>query len=595
LLGAIWLTTDLDAQLLHPADFQWTRNLVVASTFGLRLADAVHGSTPPFRDSYQTSSYLATRLAVGEPKAAEWWQKVQALKPDRQKALYEVLPPQVFEIGRGEAVSLSADASRSDLNWNWSDPPVSATAVGSGLALMALLLLVALNLLLPRSGWVILVLGLVVVSQGLVNLLAQVWGDAEPYLFTAGVSIWPSLHLRLLALMLALVFVVIALRRLAENWQSLDERYFRGPAAAESSGATLSEALWRLGARAPRLPPWAWLALASVLSLVTLMLLQRLMTLPLGTRLAVQLVLWVPVLALWWHITYSDRWPRLRVHTINEWVLTAPTGDPALLWKEYGALGAPRQRVLRTLTYLLLYLAFGSLVFSLLGFPASPCRGSGVCAVDGLLIGLCVIAMLFLLFLVVDAIQLSISWIQLMGRCGVKGVDRDSDPCRRSDDRGGEGADLPLEHCHGRMLIHLIGERTATVSRLIQYPLLIILLLLLARSTFFDDWGLPRALAVVALVNFAIALAAGIRLNAVARRVRSDILALLRSQQLALSAHRGGQGAEPSAAEVKELIAELEGLRIGAYVPFWEQPMVRAVLFLLGGLAITLSEYASLM
>ena len=33
----IFFTTDLDARFLHPDNFKWTRNLIVASNFGLSL------------------------------------------------------------------------------------------------------------------------------------------------------------------------------------------------------------------------------------------------------------------------------------------------------------------------------------------------------------------------------------------------------------------------------------------------------------------------------------------------------------------------------------------------------------------------------
>ena len=62
--NALFFTTDLDAQLLHPADFRWTRNLIVASSFGLDLNRKLPGKIPPFRGNYQTSIFLSTLLAT---------------------------------------------------------------------------------------------------------------------------------------------------------------------------------------------------------------------------------------------------------------------------------------------------------------------------------------------------------------------------------------------------------------------------------------------------------------------------------------------------------------------------------------------------
>ena len=61
---AEFFTTDLDARLLHPEEFRWARNLVVASNFGLALRPELQWDTPPFRDGYQTSLFFATLLAL---------------------------------------------------------------------------------------------------------------------------------------------------------------------------------------------------------------------------------------------------------------------------------------------------------------------------------------------------------------------------------------------------------------------------------------------------------------------------------------------------------------------------------------------------
>jgi hypothetical protein len=87
---AIFFTTDLDALLLPQAKMRYTRNLVVASGFDLRLRDEVQADIPPFRDTYQTAGFLATRLAIENA----------AVAPD-------MLSPRLFEIGRTGAHLLS--------------------------------------------------------------------------------------------------------------------------------------------------------------------------------------------------------------------------------------------------------------------------------------------------------------------------------------------------------------------------------------------------------------------------------------------------------------------------------------------------------
>src|SRR5262249_35180963 len=106
--NAVFFTVDLDARLLEPEQLKWTRNVIVGSHFGLSLNRAsLQDVAPPFRDAYQSSLFLATRLALS------CW-KQDAQEPLLPQSLIE--SPQVFEIGRTMAVDLSRpwSAGKSD-------------------------------------------------------------------------------------------------------------------------------------------------------------------------------------------------------------------------------------------------------------------------------------------------------------------------------------------------------------------------------------------------------------------------------------------------------------------------------------------------
>ncbi len=99
---AIFFTTDLDALYLHPTEVKrGTKNLVVASAFGLALNDRWQGSIMPFRDSYQTGAFLSTRVALGE-------------KQDRDMLARSLQAPRIYEIGSNSIVDLSPAASAED-------------------------------------------------------------------------------------------------------------------------------------------------------------------------------------------------------------------------------------------------------------------------------------------------------------------------------------------------------------------------------------------------------------------------------------------------------------------------------------------------
>ncbi len=110
---AVFFTTDLDAQLWHPTEYASTRNVIVASHFDLTLKTddddptlpPLQETTPPFRDSYQTSTFLAVRLAVEDERLTEHGVETNTLWGPNG-----VFKPRVFEIGRHGPFEFSQSA-----------------------------------------------------------------------------------------------------------------------------------------------------------------------------------------------------------------------------------------------------------------------------------------------------------------------------------------------------------------------------------------------------------------------------------------------------------------------------------------------------
>ncbi len=125
----IFFTTDLDARFLHKDQSTWTRNLVVASNFDFSLHPKLQGTVMPFRDSYQTSTYLATLLAINSQMLKEAV-PTPGIKPTNdknqkeqsdQEELNRLLAPQIFEIGRTQAVHLASPTNKFLDKWINSD------------------------------------------------------------------------------------------------------------------------------------------------------------------------------------------------------------------------------------------------------------------------------------------------------------------------------------------------------------------------------------------------------------------------------------------------------------------------------------------
>lgn len=116
----VFFTTDLDARFLHPRTQSFTRNLLVASSLPLEFPSeasprcarvAAHESlaapdlgagNPPWRDVYQSATYLAARQAGCRSKACRAVEQCAA-----QEAL---AAPSLYEIGRNSAVALDGYA-----------------------------------------------------------------------------------------------------------------------------------------------------------------------------------------------------------------------------------------------------------------------------------------------------------------------------------------------------------------------------------------------------------------------------------------------------------------------------------------------------
>jgi hypothetical protein len=109
---ARFFTNDLDQLLLPQEKTRQTRDLLVASSFGLSLRDELQNAIPPFRNTYQTSAFFATQLALRNAVTTD--------TPSDQRTtldeewLQSRLKPRLFEIGRTDAHELPIDPRHSE-------------------------------------------------------------------------------------------------------------------------------------------------------------------------------------------------------------------------------------------------------------------------------------------------------------------------------------------------------------------------------------------------------------------------------------------------------------------------------------------------
>jgi hypothetical protein len=126
----------------------------------------------------------------------------------------------------------------------------------------------------------------------------------------------------------------------------------------------------------------------------------------------------------------------------------------------------------------------------------------------------------------------------------------------------------------------LLAEHTAAIGRLIVFPFILVALLVVARSQLFDNWYIGGAVLVglVIYVLWSISMAA--LLNYDAEQARKKALGGMEADLRWL---KGATGFDKFRSVYPDLIDQVRKLREGAFAPFFEQSLVRAILVPLGG------------
>ncbi|MCA9421149.1 MAG: hypothetical protein KC592_09030, partial [Nitrospira sp.] len=248
--GVIFFTTDLDARLLHPGQYQWTRNLLIASHFGLRLDKTIQDSIPPFRDAYQTSLFLSTLLAIDPDTvcrtASLFSPGACDTSPDKH-SFHRA--PRVFEVGLTGAYDLSdgtrsIHASRPDFKKGEPVPPIglrtflllgcillSSWLIYAAMSPKAVLLAVAAGK--SPMFWIFL-FAVVSLYFWLYMSITNQLKDGEPFVWLEGISVWPTELLRLGAFFLSLLFLCRGYRTLQAKFRQLEAEFNLPP--GECSG-----------------------------------------------------------------------------------------------------------------------------------------------------------------------------------------------------------------------------------------------------------------------------------------------------------------------------------------------------------------------
>jgi hypothetical protein len=546
---AVFFTVDLDARYLHASEYKWTRNMVIASPFGLQLAGGMQRDVPPFRSSYQTAAYFAVLQAVNHVTCRAVGDRQQPAAPcgggyhvalTPEDRVYDSAEhPRLFEVGREGAVDLSVvdvegvrtiHPLRADLEYAdnhgqlkqgiGSDGATMATLVAIGLFVGVVIAWTNQRLWLwaSRSRLLLAVVGLILLAGAVVfwamgggAALMTHHDEGEPFSWTAGVSIWPAEGLRLLVVLLCLVFLIKGYRDLRENSDELTEGF-------------LFHIDRNLRAR----------------------------------------------------FTLRSYWTNLQRVYHPAATRAATTVDQAWSWY-LNAAGLP-QRAARVLVLFVLY---GAIMIALDHWVVDeemiqPCRGWLSCRVDAIMTLASMGFVVLLNLAVFDEVMLCRRWVGwVKSSSGGWSEQVQQKYLREYGLSGSHQAEFDkLKYFAG---IDLISRRTEAVNRLIRYPFIALLIMIAARNDYFDIWNYPLLLLLAWALNVVLALGGSLLLYQSADRVKQAVLAELSKQMI--QALGLGKDHEIRAKQVQYIIGEVEANKKGAFVPFYQQPIVESSLY----------------
>lgn len=542
---AIFFTNNFDAHFERHVDWRDVHNLVIVSPFGSTLPGNWQPNAAPFRDNLQTSMYAGTLVATG-------------FMPLQQASI--LATPKIFEVSRRGAYDF--DAPKQQTHWflDWfktGNRSVWLALTGFlviGFAFWLKLSVVDTNrmqristdknktpfgralrkisdpVLCSTPVWLAFWVPVIVFG---VSFFAQRHGpDSEPLAFFSGISIWPTEMLRLIAIVLALHFMVKASFSLKDNEFDIADRFCLGELPKVHVG--WQDLFNLIAVRAKLAEIWSGL--------------QRMQKthadwLKPGAKFSSD--------DAWFaYLRRNQFWPRFVRVTLLAFVFGS------MLWAA-----------------VFLMFTKATAVIPVRGLPARNFNSD-----VGTWLTLVVTV---LTFYVVDAIQLNGNFIRLFAAGLTIWPPLVSQRCKRIPPLTEE----ELSRYHD---VRFIAERTEVVAHLIWYPVIVLVLIFLARSALFDNWPWYPAIISVFVIIAMWAVGSAAFLRRAAEQLRDVALRNLELLRAALYADDGANKTlvEERRRTLDELIQEIRRLKKGAFAPISEQPFVRAILYPSGGLGL---------
>ncbi len=364
-------------------------------------------------------------------------------------------------------------------------------------------------------------------------------GFGETWSLFEGISIWPTLIIRLIAAILAVYFLFCAAINMRRSEIELSDEFELNRSSSSSSNSS--------GKRLTTI--WDWLC------------------------------------NLWGGISGE--------------ISKQSTGCAYAIWKSHldRRYLEGRSRSMYLITGMAYCLVSFGFVLNM-GKPLTPVRGEWGIVADKVFLGIGLIMMLTLTIYVIyntlmcvrliwELKSVHTTWPESLLERHFEIID---DPNRCDDN----------PECLARWLdIQFIARYTIPVSRLVIYPFVVLLLMILSRHHVFDAWDWTMPLIGVIGITFVIVLTCALELRRSAEIMRGEAIAHMESQYLQKIVPKRTL---PDSANIKRIpefddsirtmIESIKSIQTGAFAPLSRHPILTALLFPIGGVsAITLINH----
>ena len=520
---AIFFTTDLDARMVHPDNIKWTRNLVVASNFGLSLRKDhdvdIQGEVPPFRDNYQTSVFLAVLHAFAE----ECY--LNSTDKDRDQKVKKLIDesiknpqPLIFEIGRYNSILLTQlpEDTIHPQKYYYLSYYLTFKKIGIISTFFFIILFltssrvnqfVKQSILSRKKFTIILILIILIVIYFVKTIFRiSILPDEEPFSLFEGISAWPSEIIRFVTILLTALFIYWSWRDRKKNKDDIEKFNFNK--------------------KANPFELWTYAEVAKWLKNV------------------VQPDFWRNVVQIKWQPEECEREVSLES-----------------LWNGYVRRDSDQYHIFRVI---ILFICHFFLSYFIIAFdkPVTPARGPDSFRIDGYMLYPSVILFIVLTFYVFDVTRCCRQFIDVASE---KLSGKEFNPSLK-------GIQKQIENQWA--LVRLIAVRTETIGKFIFYPFIVLLVMFVARFDYFDNWRTPAGLAVVIFLVAFYAWICAFLLRQSAERARASVVERL--NVLLYFSHK--IQSQDTIKQIEFVINEVRSIRQGAFASFTQHPVLQSLL-----------------